>query len=166
IRAYTDPWGFINVAGISSPGFTAAPAIAYHVLNLIKMKYAVKLVRKSGWNPYRRSIVRLADKPLHQIDSLIREKPDYGEIICYCKLVSKAEVLEAIERMKKIGIKTITVDSIKYRTRAGFGRCQGAFCRWRIALLISKYAQIPLHKVVVKKSPYGIGDVKVLLRSG
>ena len=166
IRAYTDPWGFINVAGIRSPGFTAAPAIAHYVLNLIRTEYDVKLIKKDRWNPYRRGIVRLADKSLHQIDSLIRKNPDYGEIICYCKLVSKAEILEAIERMRKIGIKTITLDGIKYRTRAGFGRCQGAFCRWKIALLVSEYAQIPLHKVVIKKSPYGIGDVKVLLREG
>jgi len=166
IRAYTDPWGFINVAGIRSPGFTAAPAIAHYVLNLIRTQYDVVLIKRDNWNPYRRDIVRLANKSLHHIDSLIRKKPHYGEIICYCKLVSKAEVLEAIERMRKIGIKTITIDGIKHRTRAGFGRCQGAFCRWRIALLISEYAQIPLHEIIVKKSSYGIGDVKVLLREG
>jgi len=28
IKAYSDPWGFVNVAGIRSPGLTAAPAIS------------------------------------------------------------------------------------------------------------------------------------------
>ena len=67
--------------------------------------------------------------------------------------------------MKKIGIKTITVDGVKFRTYAGMGMCQGSFCRWRIALLISQYTNTPLDKVLVKKATYGIGDVKVLLKT-
>lgn len=165
IEAYDDPWGFVNAAGIRSPGFTSAPAIAYYVLNLIKDKYDVSLVKKKHWNPYRSDIVRVKDRSLQEVDELIRKNPDYGEIICYCKTVSKAEVIEAIERMKRAGIKTITIDGIKFRTRAGLGMCQGSFCRWRIALLISQYTGVPLHQVVVKKDLYGVGEVKALLKS-
>jgi len=164
IKAYADPWGFINVAGIRSPGLTAAPAIAEYVVKLIATTYDVKLVEKNNWNPYREDIARVKNKSLGEIDELIKLNPSYGEIVCFCKIVSKAEVLEAVERMMKIGIKTVTLDGIKFRTYAGFGKCQGSFCRWRIALIVSEKLGIPLHQIVVKRSTYGIGDVKVLWR--
>ncbi|MBS7618067.1 (2Fe-2S)-binding protein, partial [Candidatus Bathyarchaeota archaeon] len=118
---------------------------------------------KKRWNPYRSDIVRVKGRPLQEVDELIRKNPEYGEIVCCCKTVSKAEVVKAIERMKKIGVKTVTIDGIKFRTRAGLGMCQGSFCRWRVALLISQYVGVSLHEVVVKNDTYGIGEVKVLL---
>lgn len=163
IKAYSDPWGFVNVAGIRSPGLTAAPAIAEYVLDLIRETYDVKLVEKQKWNPYRRDITRIKNKRLDEIDELVKSNPNYGEIICYCKMVSKAEVLEAIERIKKIGAR-VTVDGVKFRVYTGFGKCQGSFCRWRVANIISMELGIPLQEVVVKHSPYGIGDVKKLWR--
>lgn len=162
IKAYSDPWGFVNVAGIRSPGFTSAPAIAEYVTNLISETLDIRLVKKSSWNPYRRDITRLSNRPLGEVDELIKKNPGYGEIVCYCKGVSKAEILEAIDRMKKIGIKTITLDGIKFRTYAGFGTCQGSFCRWRIAKIVSEKLGIPYYDVAVKGSRYGIGDVKTL----
>jgi len=165
LKAYEEPWGFVNAAGIRSPGFTSAPAIAEYILEQMVNVFDIDLVRKKRWNPYRKDITRLKGKTLSEIDELIKKNPDYGEILCYCKMVSKAEVIEAIERMKKIGIKTITVDGVKFRTYAGMGMCQGSFCRWRIALLISQYTNTPLDKVLVKKATYGIGDVKVLLKT-
>ncbi len=165
LKAYDDPWGFVNVAGMRSPGLTAAPAIAYYILDQMVKLFDIRLLKKRNWNPYRRGIVGLNGSSLHEIDELIKKNPDYGEVLCYCKMVSKAEILEAVERMKKIGVKTITIDGVKFRTCAGMGRCQGSFCRWRIALLISQYTNTPLDKVVVKKATYGIGDVKVLLRA-
>ena len=166
IRAYSDPWGFINVAGIRSPGLTAAPAIARYVVRLMEEEYDLRLVRRRRWNPYRRDIVRVSGRPLSEVDELVRADPGYGEIVCRCRMVSRAEVLEAIRRMRRIGVRTITVDGVKFRTRAGMGWCQGSFCRWRIALIISQVTGMPLHEVVVKRGRYGIGDVKILLRGG
>ncbi|MEM0004745.1 MAG: NAD(P)/FAD-dependent oxidoreductase [Desulfurococcaceae archaeon] len=162
IKAYSDPWGFVNAAGIRSPGFTSAPAIAEYVANLISETFDIKLVKKTNWNPYRRDITRLNNRPLSEIDELIKKNPAYGEIVCYCKTVSKAEILEAVDRMIKTGIKTITLDGLKFRTYAGFGMCQGAFCRWRIAKIVSEKLGVPLYDVTVKRTKYGIGDVKTL----
>ncbi|MEM3026838.1 MAG: (2Fe-2S)-binding protein, partial [Thermoproteota archaeon] len=86
----------------------------------------------------------------------------YGEIICFCNNVSKAEVLEAIGRMLAIGVKTITFDGVKLRTTAGFGKCQASRCRIRIALLISEATGTPLHSIIVKKASIGVGGVKTL----
>jgi len=165
LKAYDDPWGFVNAAGIRSPGLTSAPAIAEYILDQMVKVFDIKLIEKKNWNPYRKDIVRLRHKPLNEVDELIKKNPSYGEILCYCRMVSKAEVIEAIERMKKIGIKTITFDGIKFRAYSGKGKCQGSFCRWRIALLISQYTGISLDKVIIRKVPYGIGEVKILLKS-
>jgi len=164
LKAYEEPWGFVNAAGMRSPGLTAAPAIAEYIREQITKVFDVKLVEKKNWNPYRRGITRLRGRTLEQIDELVKKNPDYGEVICYCRMVSKAEIVEAVERMKRIGVKTVTFDGVKFRTLVGTGRCQGSFCRWRVALIISQLTGVPLDKVVIKRSTYGIGDVKALLK--
>lgn len=164
IKAYDNPRGFVNVAGIRSPGLTAAPAIAEYVAKLLAEAVDMKLVEKKKWIPHRRSIPRISEKTLEEIDNLIKRDPRYGEIVCKCRLVSRAEVEEAIARMIKIGVKTVTVDGVKFRTLAGFGQCQGSFCRQRVAQIISAKTGIPLCKVVIKRGPYGFGGIKDLLR--
>ena len=96
---------------------------------------------------------------------LINRNPQYGNVVCMCKEVTEGEVVEAIERIRKLGA-GITMDSIKFRTLAMFGECQGSFCRSRIASIISREAGIPLWQVSLKGNgtEYGIGDVKVLQR--
>jgi glycerol-3-phosphate dehydrogenase len=165
VKAYGDPWGFVNVAGIRSPGLTAAPALAYHVVKLVSETYGIELKRREGWNPRRRGIERLAGRSLKEVDEKVRANPDYGEIVCYCKMVSKGEVLEAIERIRRIGARP-TIDGVKFRVQAGFGRCQGSFCRWRVALLIAQSTGQPLHAVLAGKGVYVVGDVKLLLKGG
>ena len=163
VKAYGDPWGFVNVAGIRSPGLTAAPALAHHVVKLVSETYGIELKRREGWNPRRRGIERLAGRSLKEVDEKVRANPDYGEIVCYCKMVSKGEVLEAIERIRRIGARP-TIDGVKFRVQAGFGRCQGSFCRWRVALLIAQSTGQPLHAVLAGKGVYVVGDVKLLLK--
>lgn len=168
IEAYTDPWGFVDAAGIRSPGLTAAPAIALYIFDLICRRYDLKLEAKHSWNPHRRSIARIRGKPKPYIEKLIEKDPRYGSIVCWCNMVSEAEVLEAIRRMKSIGLKTITLDGIKFRSKAMYGFCQGSFCRARIAHLISMVEGIPLWEVRLNsaESKLGIGDVKYLLKGG
>ena len=65
---------------------------------------------------------------------LIEEDPDYGEVICRCEKVTKAEILRAIHN--PLGVDTMT--GIKYRTRSMMGRCQGGYCQMRIEQLIEQ----------------------------
>jgi glycerol-3-phosphate dehydrogenase len=55
---------------------------------------------------------------------LIRENPDYGEIVCRCEQISRGEVIDALHR----SIPCDTLDGVKRRVRPGMGRCQGGFC--------------------------------------
>jgi len=74
--------------------------------------------------------------------------------------------LEAIERMKFIGVKTPSVDSVKVRTKVTSGTCQGSFCKVVVINLLAKEYGVPPWKVTLKGkgSEIGIGDVKVLFR--
>ena len=63
---------------------------------------------------------------------LIRERPDFGRIVCRCEQVSEGEILDAIRR--PLGAKSM--DGVKRRTRAGMGRCQAGFCSARVMELL------------------------------
>ena len=55
---------------------------------------------------------------------MVKENPDYGQIVCRCEQVSRGEIIDAIRR--PVGAKT--VKGVKKRVRPGMGRCQGGFC--------------------------------------
>ena len=61
--------------------------------------------------------------------------------MCRCELVTEAEVREAIRRGGR------TLDGIKFRTRAGMGRCQGGFCTWRVMQLVADETSVPITDV-------------------
>ncbi len=167
IEAYDNPWGFINVAGIRSPGLTAAPAIAYMVRDLIRNKLDIKLKQKRFWNPYRKDIIKIRNRNWSEVKELVSKNPLYGWIICRDELVSAAEVIEAVKRIQGIGAR-ITLDGIKFRTWAMMGRCQGSFCRLTIALLLKEYFRIDIGKITFAgpNSNYVIGDIKIIWRRG
>ena len=65
---------------------------------------------------------------------MIAENPDYGEVVCRCEQISRAEIIQAIHN--PLGVHT--VNGIKVRTRATMGRCQGGYCETRITRLIQE----------------------------
>ena len=65
---------------------------------------------------------------------MIRENPDYGEIVCRCEKVTRAEVLAAIHNPLHV----TTMTGIKYRTRAMMGTCQSGFCQMRIEQMLEE----------------------------
>ncbi len=150
IRA-EDVWGFVNVAGMRSPGLTAAPAVAKEVARILA-GMGIDLREKTKWKVRRRGI--------HG------NRAGQGRVICRCNLVREPEIREAIRRMKRIGVKTPSVDSVKFRTSATTGTCQGSFCRIEIASILAEEFNFPLWDVTLKGrgSELGVGDVKVLLR--
>lgn len=122
---------FIQVAGIQSPGLTASPAIAEYVKNLVK-KNGMILKEKPTYEPEIEDVPRFRLLNRFDLDRLINENPQYGEIICRCENVSEAEIVAAIRRGHT------TLDGIKFYTRAGMGRCQGGFCTYRILMILQR----------------------------
>ncbi|MFW6149488.1 MAG: NAD(P)/FAD-dependent oxidoreductase [Atribacterota bacterium] len=124
----------INLVGIESPGLTAAYPIAKEVVAMIDKKE--KLSPNPDFNPYRKGILRFEEQDEETKRKLVEQDPDYGEVICRCEQVTKKEILEAIDN--PLGARSLI--SIKYRSRAMMGRCQGGYCQTRIMeLLKEKY---------------------------
>lgn len=120
----------VNLVGIESPGLTAAVPIGRMVCRMIG-EYE-ELIPNENFNPVRQGIIRFDDQDEEPQAKLIAENPDYGEVICRCEKVTKAEILQAIHN--PLGVHTMT--GIKYRTRSMMGRCQGGYCQMRIAKMI------------------------------
>jgi len=166
IESIDDVFGFVNVAGIRSPGLTAAPAIAHRVRDILIEDLSIDLIKEGEWKAEREGIARLSDHKDMRKQKMIEKNSDYGRVVCMCKEVTKAEVLEAVDRIKKIGGK-VTLDNVKFRTLALFGFCQGSYCRARIAEILSEELDVPMWDLEVRGegTEYGIGDVKALQSS-
>ncbi|MBF0207690.1 MAG: FAD-dependent oxidoreductase [Oligoflexia bacterium] len=154
--------GLINVIGIQSPGLTAAPAIAEEVAGIVaSMNHStqVPVTHMSTTTPqphiselkhcpgetsapYLKMREILTNKQLDSeekislIKNLFEQDHDYGEIICRCEMVTLAEIKAAILDGAR------TLDGIKFRTRAGMGRCQGGFCSFRSIQVLSQELHI------------------------
>ncbi len=123
---------YLNLIGIESPGLTASPAIAKYVVEQFVSRY-FPLIENERFNPIRKSPIRRTKfLTPDAIRKLIDENPTYGEVICRCEQVSKAEVLLALRN--PLGAKTL--NAIKKRTHAMMGRCQSGFCLPKIAGLL------------------------------
>lgn len=138
--------GFINVAGIESPGLTAAPAIAIHVVDIVKTTEKVALTKKTNFDPYRKAYNTVINMQEKDLSDLIKKDAKYGCIVCRCETVSEGEICDALTR----NIPIDSLDAIKRRTRAGMGRCQGAFCSPKIMEIVHSELQIPKEKITKK----------------
>lgn len=123
--------GFYQAAALRSPGLTSAPAIARWLAREV-IAEELDLREKSDFDPIRRPIPRPADMPPEEWDELIRSDPRWGRIVCFCNRVTEGEIVEAIRRGAR------TLDGVKFRTRAGFGRCQGGFCTDRVLSILAR----------------------------
>lgn len=141
--------GFITVAGIRSTGFTSSPALAQYLIDKLQHTLGLKLeinpssvdsrddTNWPGWwkRPYSEAKV-------------VEENPDFGRVVCYCEQITNGEIIKHLDSP----LKPRTLDSIKRRTRAQMGRCQGFDCMVGVAELISRHCNIPLNKVT-KRGP-------------
>lgn len=132
----------INLAGMQSPALTSSPAIAQDVAEMVAA-CGVKLEKKSGYKPFRPKPIVISELSPQEINILIGENPDYGEIICRCETISRGEILDAI----RSPIPATSVDAIKRRTRAGMGRCQGGFCGPRVLDILSKELGVDMTEI-------------------
>ncbi len=132
--------GFVNVAGIQSPGLTAAPAIADLVLDILRDE-GLSLEEKLDFEPTIEKPVKFDSLPTEEQERLVAEDPAYARMVCRCEGITEKEILDAIHAGAR------TLDGIKFRTRAGMGRCQGGFCSWRCMELLSRELALPVEQI-------------------
>lgn len=135
--------GFINVAGIESPGLTSSPAIAEYVAEMLKSMCG-GLKEKKNYKPERRKMIRFNELSEAERKEIIKKDPRYGRVICRCETVTEGEIVDAIRR--KAG--AITVDGVKRRVRPGSGRCQGGFCGPKVMEILARELNKSINEVV------------------
>ncbi|KAI8927482.1 FAD dependent oxidoreductase-domain-containing protein [Entophlyctis helioformis] len=136
--------GFVNAAGIDSPGLTSSPAIALMVAEILrkslKTHHGVTMDLDPFFNPNRRPILI---KKTAAFRGAIDDPDPARNIVCRCERVTEAEIIDAINRP----LCPADTDGIKRRTRTGMGHCQGNFCEDRVAAIVAREARVPLQQV-------------------
>lgn len=127
-----DAKGFIDCAGIESPGLTSAPAIGVMVADIVKE--LTNAEPNESFVGTRKGILDPKTLSKEEQIALIKEKPEYGNIICRCEMITEGEIMDAINR--PLGAKSL--DGVKRRTRAGMGRCQAGFCSPRTIEILAR----------------------------
>jgi len=124
--------GWINLLGIESPGLTSAPAIAEMIVEMIGAQEDLR--PKAGFNSGLPANPRFAALGDHERADRVSGNSDWGEMVCRCEHVTRAEVVAALRN--PFGARTM--DAVKRRTRCGMGRCQGGFCTPRIVEIMQE----------------------------
>jgi len=140
--------GFINVAGIESPGLTASPAIAEFIKDVL-IKEGLRLELKKDFDPCRKhKFVRVRhlidNRDFDKYSEIVEKDKDYSKLVCRCENITEAEIIAAIKDGHT------TLDGIKFATRAGTGRCQAGFCTSRVMEIIHRETGIPFEKISKK----------------
>ena len=125
--------GFVNAAGIESPGLSSAPAVGQYVCELLQ-SIGLELNAKSDFNPIREPMHAFSEMTIEEKNALIAKEPEYAHVICRCETVTEGEILKAI----RTNPKPTDLDGVKRRTRATMGRCQGGFCSPYIVELLAR----------------------------
>lgn len=128
--------GFIDLAGICSPGLSAAPAVGEYAVELLR-KAGLALEKKDTFVCERRR-TRFKELPPQERAALVEREPAFGRVICRCETITEGEILEALHGP----IPPASVDGVKRRVNAGMGRCQGGFCGPRVVDILAR----ELHK--------------------
>ncbi len=153
--------GFINCAGIESPGLSSAPAIAEYVVSLLG-KAGCELVKNDKFCGTRKPMHYFRELSDEQKNAIIAKDKRYAHVICRCEIVSEGEIVEAI----RTNPKPSDIDGVKRRTRSGMGRCQGGFCTPYIVEILSRELGIDYADVTKsgKGSYLNVGKTKEVLK--
>ncbi|GAB6106848.1 FAD-dependent oxidoreductase [Fusibacter bizertensis] len=143
--------GFINVAGIKSPGLSSAPAIAERVTEIIVnifSRESIPLEVNVHYSPLRRARHHFVALDKDAQKALIESDARFAHIICRCETISEAEIVDAIHR----NCGATTLNGIKRRVRPGAGRCQGGFCGPKIVDILARELNIKRTEVELERS--------------
>ncbi len=138
--------GFIDLAGIKSPGLSSAPAIA---------KMAARMLEAGGLalepDPDfvdRREHIVFKELSAGEKNELIRKDPRYGRVVCRCETITEGEIVAALHSP----IPPRSINGVKRRCNAGMGRCQGGFCGPRVQEIIARELGLDQAEVLLEQA--------------
>ena len=146
----------IQLIGIESPGLTASMPIAKMVEGMVLE--LVQPAEKQDWDGSYKAIPCFVEMSPEEQAAMIAENPEYGDVVCRCETVTKAEIRAAFEN--PLGARSLI--SIKNRVRATMGRCNGGYCFSRMVNMLKDEYGIPVEEISYKREndhPF-VGSVK------
>lgn len=127
--------GFLDLAGIKSPGLSAAPAIALYALRMLEER-GLRLEKKPESEiTDTRKHLRFKKLSEDEKNELIKKDPLYGRVVCRCETITEGEIRDALESP----IPPVSLDGIKRRAGTGMGRCQSGFCGPKVLEIIARH---------------------------
>ncbi|MGL5822969.1 MAG: NAD(P)/FAD-dependent oxidoreductase [Sarcina sp.] len=124
--------GYIKITGKHYAEVTIAPAIAKLVTESVIENLGCS--KNNNFIDKRREFYRFKNLTNEQRNELIDVDKKYGKIICMCNLVTEGEIVDCIRR--PLGARTL--EGVKRRTGATFGRCHGAGCISKIINILAR----------------------------
>ncbi len=120
--------------GIRSPGLTAAPALADEVVTALTAgAVSPEKLRE------RATLAETRTAPERAAAGIA------SPLVCRCEKVHEATISEAWSRG------ATSIETVRWMTRAGMGRCQGGFCRPRILSLLSRWSNCEPGEIPLKE---------------
>jgi len=136
--------GMVNLVGIESPGLTASIPIAERVCEMLVSRFGLK--EKDVWKEEYTGNPVFRDLDTAAKNKLIENNPDFGEIICRCENITKAEVQTALNN--PLGARTLV--AVKNRVRTMTGRCQGGYCFSNLVDILNKELGIDISDITYR----------------
>jgi len=123
--------GFVDVAGIESPGLASAPAIAELVVDIVKEILNPK--ENEEFIKYKPTTL-IANLSREDLIKRMDEDKSYTKVICRCEVITEGEIVAAI----KGNVGAQSVKGVKKRCRPGMGLCQGGFCEPEVVKILAR----------------------------
>ena len=140
---------FMNIAGIKSPGLSAAPAIAEDAVRML-LEAGVPSEKKENFIGGHKHL-RFKELSDEEKAAAIAKNPAYGRVICRCETITEGEIVDALHGV----IVPRTLDGIKRRCNAGMGRCQSGFCGPKVLEIIARELNMnPVDVLLDKEGSY------------
>ena len=127
-----DAPGFFNIACFDSPGLTSAPAVAVRIAGEIADYLGAR--PREDFDDRMPHSALLAEMDAGERAAAIADDGRWGHIVCRCCQVSEAEIVEALHGPLPV----LSLDALKWRTRAMMGRCHGGFCTPEICKIVAR----------------------------
>ncbi len=134
--------GFLDLAGIKSPGLSAAPAIAELAVKMLG-ESGLALEEKENFTD-ERTHLRFKHLSDEEKNNAVKKNSAYGRVICRCETITEGEIIDALNSP----IPPVSLDGIKRRAGTGMGRCQGGFCGPKVLEIMAKYKNEPFEAVL------------------
>ena len=127
-----DARGFFNIACFDSPGLTSAPAVARSVAAAVAELLDAQ--EDPAFEPRLPRNIRFSEAGEGERAALVAKDARWGRIVCRCCEVTEAELVAALQGPLPV----LSLDALKWRTRAMMGRCHAGFCSPEIVRIVAR----------------------------